>query len=341
MPKKSEKPATSEKPSKLEKRKKADKRAKDEKPEKPEKAVNAKRAAKGKKARKVAKAEKAAKAGNPDKARAVSTSDTASKPTPSDAGRSARPVPDAPAAALADVASEHAHGRVDDLEPTADFGRLVAEIAGLVELVHEHRPEVRRAVFDSYVTAVIEFGATARDLGFVDLREGDAVERDAPTERRASARDAGVAAGPRRRSFEEPPATPMPKGPVREAEGVERELAEPKAARSSVHRARSGMGVLDPEAESSKPIRRRRSAQRAAPDLAELAAAHPPRNNDQRNSLIVQAHELASTAATLEEIAADYERMGWRVPVNLAASLRQSMRNGLVLRGGDGGYLPA
>ena len=189
----------------------------------------------------------------------------------------------------------HDHGRIDDPEVTPVYARLVSEIAGLVELVEQHEPAVRRAVFDSYVTAVIEFGATANDLGFVDVRD----------------------------TFAEP---------------VVRTASAPRPATASAHGAQSGLPSMTAGAESENDPPRRRRTSTPAPTLKELAAASPPRTNDQRNVLIVQSHELAGTVATIAAVEEGYTRMGWRVPVNLATTLRQSVRAGSVRLDDDGGY---
>ncbi|MGO2110637.1 MAG: hypothetical protein ACTH31_03395 [Pseudoclavibacter sp.] len=244
----------------------------------------------------------------------------------------------------------------DPDEGGPDFARLTEEIDGLVRLVRQHRPEVRRAVFDSYVTAVVEFGATANDLGLVDVRDGtlEGTADDASAGEADSHAASTPAVGPLRRSFDET-AVSAPRGPVREAQGFERTATAPRRARSSVNGGKSGVAPtaardatdadLDetaigaPATESAGAAPRggrRRTPAKGAPTLEELAAAQPPRNNDQRNLLIVQAHELAGTSATLPVIEGAYERMGWRVPANLRASLRQSLRKGLVLLNVDG-----
>ncbi|GGA76526.1 hypothetical protein GCM10011490_29130 [Pseudoclavibacter endophyticus] len=280
-----------------------------------------------------------------------------------------------PAATSGRADAAHDHDRVDDDDGTVDFRRLTTEIEGLVRLVERHRPEVRRAVFDSYVTAVIEFGATAKDLGLIDVHDRMLGAEDVDADGGESGAEAGdgdlvrdIVTGPRRRSFETPAAAAS-RGPVREADGLDRSAAAPKRARASVHRGRSGVSPVHAVADSSSAdgptadgpsadvpaaddarrdagapssIRRRRGRTTGAPTLGDLAAADPPRNNDQRNLVIVQSHELAGTSATLDAVRADYERMGWRVPANLRASLRQSIRKGLLLLGDDGdSYRPA
>ena len=66
---------------------------------------------------------------------------------------------------------------------------------------------------------------------------------------------------------------------------------------------------------------------RTLPGLARLA---PPTNNDERNVVIAAWLHGQGQEATHRAIVEGYERAGWRLPVNMGASLRQTVRKGLL-----------
>lgn len=149
---------------------------------------------------------------------------------------------------------------------------------------------------------------------------------------------AGQPSARRRRSFVES-ARPARQGPVREAEGFVRETASPVSALAAASGGHTGLaGVLGGK-RSVAPRRSRRGV--VVPTLEELAAGRPPRSNDERNLLIATARELGGAAAGIAEFRADYARLGWRVPANLANTLRLSVRRGVLRRRVDGSYVPA
>ena len=70
--------------------------------------------------------------------------------------------------------------------------------------------------------------------------------------------------------------------------------------------------------------------------LRGLVAAAPPANNDQRNVAIATWLQTRGHEVSPRAVIAGYERAGWRVPVNIGASLRQTVRKGLLGVGDDG-----
>lgn len=59
-------------------------------------------------------------------------------------------------------------------------------------------------------------------------------------------------------------------------------------------------------------------------------AAKSPRNNDQRTAIIVAHLEQGRKPVDETAIAAMYEKLAWRVPVNMGTSLRQAVRSGFL-----------
>lgn len=84
-----------------------------------------------------------------------------------------------------------------------------------------------------------------------------------------------------------------------------------------------------PAAASSAPARR----SPAPKALMDLVARTEPRNNDQRNVVIVAHLEKGKKPVDEAAIAAMYEKLGWRVPVNMSTSIRQCVRKGLLEAG--------
>lgn len=126
---------------------------------------------------------------------------------------------------------DHDHGRVNDDEGTVDFSRLITEIGELVALVERHEPGSRRAMFDAYVTAVTEFGATAAELATItvpDALVGDD-EDDEATEMIGS------------QSAAEDIVLPPPSSPDRP-----RGRPAPRGARTSASQGRSGVAPVRP-----------------------------------------------------------------------------------------------
>ncbi|KAB1656889.1 hypothetical protein F8O01_09605 [Pseudoclavibacter chungangensis] len=226
------------------------------------------------------------------------------------------------------------HGRVEDPEPGADFARLRDEIDGIVELVERHEPGVRREIFDSYVTAVTEFGATASQLASL-ARETDAWAAD----------DAW---------------TGDDDGSVDEAAVI----PAPRSAASAVHGGRSGVlsiaaearaGDTDDEDEARRRRRRRDTDDEAAfvtaLDAASpahetafraaegLVARQPPRTNVQRNALIALAFRDAGLGGvSADDVSRAYGALGWRAPANVRASLRAAVRRGALDTAEDGRF---
>ena len=75
---------------------------------------------------------------------------------------------------------------------------------------------------------------------------------------------------------------------------------------------------------------RSRAARSRARSLEELAEELKPTNNGQRIALAIASIIGDEAEVTAARITAEFERMTWRVPVNVAASVRQAARAGLV-----------
>ncbi len=285
------------------------------------------------------------------------------KPGKAEPGAPERTVRDA--ALLSDEGDE-AHG----------FARLIRAIPGIVALVEQHDTSVHRAVFDTYVTAVVEFGVDAADLSPIDIRT---VAADAPTvdetPTRSSGRSGSGAASvgsrvePSARRARRPSGINSAKAPevatpssVTGAPGrVEDEAAGPGRVRnpgSSVRastRVHAGQGRASaagragdsaPDSRggsTSTPIASRtragargaassrsRAASQTKRSLDDLASDLKPTNNGQRIAIAVAAILSADGEVSAAAIANAFERMTWRVPVNLAASVRQAARAGLI-----------
>lgn len=255
-------------------------------------------------------------------------------------------------------------------ELNVSFERLIPEIAGIVSLVLQHAPSVRRAVFDSYVTAVIEFGAKASDFGEVDVidavqpsvvdeEDSDAsVSDESGAEFEAANLRADIEAvddevdargewiaGPLRRSFTDSAREPV-SGPVREASDVVREVAGPKSAFTAASRGRSGIDMSSLEAAGAAGPKRGRTgivgaatkARQAPVALARLIEERNPRNNDQRTALIVSVLGKRGKPVTRDQIALAYEQLALRIPVNMPDSVRATVRSGLIQKVGPAAY---
>lgn len=284
-----------------------------------------------------------------------------------DEGLSERPGPGARERTVRDAAllsdeGDEAHG----------FARLIRAIPGIVALVEQHDTSVHRAVFDTYVTAVVEFGVDAADLTPIDIRT---VAPDAPTvdesPTRASGRSgsggASIGSGARssarraRRpsgiaSAEAPEPSSAPGAPERvadEAAGPGRVRSQGSSVRASTRvragqgRASAAGGTDDSAADSRRggrtPISSRtragargaassrpRAASPARRGLEDLASDLKPTNNGQRIAIAVAAILSTGDEVSAAAIANAFERMTWRVPVNVAASVRQAARAGLI-----------
>ncbi|MGO2750049.1 MAG: hypothetical protein ACTIA6_08350 [Pseudoclavibacter sp.] len=278
------------------------------------------------------------------------------------------------AASLLSDQGDDAHG----------FARLIRAMPGIVALVEQHETPVHRAVFDSYVTAVVEFGVDAADLAPIDIRTSapDALTAAEPAPgagRSGSARASGSSAGSVRAGRTRRPsginsAQPeVPQSP--DAATGQKSAGSPTAAkpeqvrspRSSV-RASTRTGAGQARASAAKvatesaattragttPIasrtragarsgaggRSRAAAQ--AKSLEELAAELKPTNNGQRIALAIASILRSDGEVSAASISSEFERMTWRVPVNVAASVRQAARAGLVdLEGPTGTRLTA
>lgn len=265
-------------------------------------------------------------------------------------------------AALLSDEGDEAHG----------FARLIRAIPGIVALVEQHDTSVHRAVFDTYVTAVVEFGVDAADLTPIDIRT---VALDAPTvdesPNRASGRSgsggASIGSGARssarraRRpsgidSAEAPEPSSAHGAPGRvadEAAGPGRVRSQGSSVRASTRvragqgRASAAGGTDDSAADSRRggrtPISSRtragargaassrpRAASPARRGLEDLASDLKPTNNGQRIAIAVAAILSTGDEVSAAAIANVFERMTWRVPVNVAASVRQAARAGLI-----------
>ncbi|PPF46150.1 hypothetical protein C5B85_05810 [Pseudoclavibacter sp. AY1F1] len=255
---------------------------------------------------------------------------------------------------------------------------------GIVALVEQHETAVHRAVFDSYVTAVVEFGVDAADLAPIDIRTTapDALTAAEPAPasgRSGSARAGGTSAGSARAertrrpsgiNSAQPEVVQSPEATTGQKAAGSPTAAKPdpvRSPRSSVRastRAGAGQGrasapKVAPEAATGSragttPIasrtragarggaagRSRAAAQ--AKSLEERAAELKPTNNGQRIALAIDSILSADSEVSSATISGEFERMTWRVPVNLAASVRQAARAGLVdLEGPSGTRLTA
>ncbi|PPF76884.1 hypothetical protein C5B99_05105 [Pseudoclavibacter sp. Z016] len=406
---KSDKKSKSDKKDKSDEKAKSDKKAKsDEKARSDKKAKSDEKSRSGKKAKsdKRAKSDKKSETGNPgreakqvgkssleedssaEKPRASAPDDGLSTPTQPGARKPEAKTPGRPAPAAGKQkpgkAEPSARERTvrdaallsDEGDEAHGFARLIRAIPGIVALVEQHDTSVHRAVFDTYVTAVVEFGVDAADLSPIDIRT---VAPDAPTKderpTRSSGRSgsgaasvgSGVEASARRarrpsgiNSAKDPEAV-SPSSVTGAPGRVEDEAAGPGRVRnpgSSVRastRVRAGQGRASaagragdsaPDSRggsTSTPIASRtragargaassrsRAASQAKRSLEDLASDLKPTNNGQRIAIAVAAILSADGEVTAAEIANAFERMTWRVPVNVAASVRQAARAGLV-----------
>lgn len=239
--------------------------------------------------------------------------------------------------------------------PLSGYARLLPAIERIVLLTEGHAHQVRRAVFDSYVSAVVEGGAEAEDLLLLDAREGDPGENVlAPgTEHEA----VPAVENKSERADQTTSEAELASAPVHDTGRASGEQTVP-AERAPVHDTghaggnESASEPIDPDPirHGSRPRRRRPAfeaevisagADRPATDLpvvrtlTALAKQAPPSNNNQRNTVIVAWLQTHDHPVTPQRVAAAYERMSWRVPVNVTASLRTSIRNGLLLVDAD------
>ncbi|WP_424465902.1 hypothetical protein [Pseudoclavibacter helvolus] len=282
----------------------------------------------------------------------------------------------------ASVGEQHQHTvraaalLADEGDDAHGFARLIDAMPGIVALVEQHETAVHRAVFDSYVTAVVEFGVDAAELTPIDIRTSapDAlagVESSRAAGRRGSpgvdAEATGSARAARRRrpsginsapAATSKQAADAPAGPQATPPSVAAKPEQVRRPRSSVRastRARSGQaraaapGVAAgaaaeaPGRGASASIGSRtragaRSGGTGRPrataarswGLDEAAAALRPTNNGQRIALAIASILDGDGEVSAVSIAREFERMTWRVPVNVPASIRQAARAGLV-----------
>ena len=252
------------------------------------------------------------------------------------------------------------------------FARLIQAMPGIVALVEQHETPVHRAVFDSYVTAVVEFGVDAADLASIDIRTSapDALTAAEPAPaagRSGSARASGSSAGsvragrtrrPSGINSAQPEVAQSPDATSGQKAGGSPTAAKPEQVRSprSSVRASTRAGAGQTRASAAKvatesaagsragttPIASRTRAgarggagsrSRAAAQvksLEELAAELKPTNNGQRIALAIASILRGDGEVSASSISGEFERMTWRVPVNVAASIRQAARAGLV-----------
>lgn len=269
----------------------------------------------------------------------------------------------------------------DDSDEAHGFARLIRAMPGIVALVEQHEAAVHRAVFDSYVTAVVEFGVDAADLAPIDIRtaapgaltlaepapaagrSGSARARDTSAEsvrsertRRPSginsaqteeAQPTASAASARKSAAPDTGAKPehvrSPRSSVRAStrSGADEGRASTPRVETevAVGEGRAGVPAIASRtragARSGAARRSRVAAQTKG--LEELAAELRPTNNGQRIALAIASILGAEGDVSPATIAREFERMTWRVPVNVAASVRQAARAGLVDLDGPSG----
>lgn len=410
---KSDSPDETAKTSKRQKSSKAEKTSKPEKSSKPEKNSKAKKNSKadktpkteGSPAGKKSKGEPAASTAEAERGSTESgkSSKAAKGTNPSELTRTSQPgeVSTSPAESLtktpakkrgklAQEAAKKSGGKADagerehtvrvaalladDGDEAHGFARLIRAMPGIVALVEQHEAAVHRAVFDSYVTAVVEFGVDAADLAPIDIRtaapgaltlaepapaagrSGSARARDTSAEsvrsertRRPSginsaqteeAQPTASAAGARKSAAPDTRAKPeqvrSPRSSVRASTrpGAEEGRASTPRAETevAVGEGRAGVPAIASRtragARSGSARRSRVAAQTKG--LEELAAELRPTNNGQRIALAIASILGADGDVSPATIAREFERMTWRVPVNVAASVRQAARAGLV-----------
>lgn len=315
--------------------------AKLDKPKKPKKSKTDKNADKPAKQSKPAKGDKAAK---PEKAAKAEKPSKSDKSAENDKPAKHKKPSKSKEATVADSAS------VERAASAEGFGRLVPVISQLVTLVDLHEPAVRRSVFDTYVSAIVIGGAAIDDLDVLDVRAGrpdevdeDAVDTVSETDTDSATASTAVADADASADAD----TKTDAGP--DAAGTSDDDDE---AGDAAALAGAGIGDADDvlPADDPRPHRRQPAfeseviAARGSTAASELpthrtlrglANQAPPSNNDQRNVvittwLITRGHEVTPRA-----VAAGYERMSWRVPVNIGSSLRQTIRKGLLAVGDD------
>lgn len=156
----------------------------------------------------------------------------------------------------------------------------------------------------------------------------------------------GEATAPRRRrgpgsmpseKARRPQSRPGATRPLNTAPASAEEAASPGAAgvlppSERIKRA----GAAAAAAKRNRPAAAPSAQARRAPApkaLMDLVARTEPRNNDQRNVVIVAHLEKGKKPVDEAAIAAMYEKLGWRVPVNMSTSIRQCVRKSLLEAG--------
>lgn len=114
------------------------------------------------------------------------------------------------------------------------------------------------------------------------------------------------------------------------------ERLAPPTGKTPVPASSDGNEIGEPPAARPAPARRRPAATRDV--LRGLAEEHAPRNNDQRTTLAVAALERVGGIVDAVGIAAAYDAVAWRTPVNLGTSLRATVRAGLIEDVGGGRF---